>query len=256
MRNIVLGLFLVLLSLQSLSAQKVRVPSRSEYLDPINRVYPWHKEITASVFWVGEGTTERNKTHNSSSSWDVNWAKNFGGYDDPNPAGRVGFRPKAFRPKLNPFYIALPYNDVAKGNRHKREAKRVIPWFKAYRPFPGKSVCHGKWVHIYYKGRSCFAQWEDCGPWVTDDWKYVFQNKRPENKQNGGAGIDISPAVRDYLRVKSGEKVQWRFVPTSRVPVGPWRNYGKNNPFLNPKVDREMNLKRRYFEYLRKLRDK
>jgi hypothetical protein len=74
--------------------------------------------------------------------------------------------------------------------------------------------------------RSCFAQWEDCGPWVTDDWAYVFGNKPPKATENGSAGIDISPSVRDYLGIKSGAKIHWRFVEESNVPQGPWKKYG------------------------------
>ena len=90
-------------------------------------------------------------------------------------------------------------------------------------------------MQIYYRGRYCFAQWEDCGPFLTDDWEYVFKNKRPRNMQNNAAGIDISPAVRDYLGITGGSAVvHWRFVDFSLVPGGPWAHFGKDNPFVNP----------------------
>ena len=73
-------------------------------------------------------------------------------------------------------------------------------------------------------------QWEDCGPWVTDDWEFVFGTKPPKNHQNGAGGIDISPAMRDYLGMKSGEKVHWRFVEAGQVPYGPWKKYGRKPP--------------------------
>jgi len=45
--------------------------------------YPWKKSITATVFWIGEKPTQNNPTPNNKSSWDVNWQKNYGGFDNP-----------------------------------------------------------------------------------------------------------------------------------------------------------------------------
>jgi hypothetical protein len=218
-------------------------------------VYPWKQEITATVFWIGEAPSGRNKTPNHKSSWDQEWQKNFGGYDDPNPANRIGYRPKAFHPKLNTFYVALPYNDCINHAAHKPEASRVIPWYRRSFTDHGDTVCKGRWVQLHHQGKSCYAQWEDCGPWTTDDWQYVFGNKRPRNTQNKNAGIDVSPAVRDYLGLKSGYRVHWRFVEFANVPRGPWSLYGSNNPFVNPEVNPDLKAAQRYNDYLRKLRD-
>ena len=223
-----------------------------------NVSYPWKKNITSTIFWIGELPTQNNPTPNTKSSWDTNWVENFGGYDDPDPANRIAnhatgeFRPRAFVPKLNPFYIALPYNDVVSHREHKPEAARVIPWFARYQPDPGKTVCKGRWLQIFRGGRSCFAQWEDCGPWETEDWNYVFGNKPPRTTQNGGAGIDLSPSVRDYLGLKSGDKVHWRFVESAQVPYGPWKKYGMENP---ASADPDIATQQRNLERLRKLRD-
>ena len=223
-----------------------------------NVSYPWKKNITCTIFWIGELPTQNNPTPNTKSSWDTKWVENFGGYDDPDPANRIAnhatgeFRPRAFVPKLNPFYIALPYNDVVNHREHKPEAARVIPWFARYRPEPGKTVCKGRWVQIFRGGRYCFAQWEDCGPWETEDWNYVFGNKPPRTKQNGGAGIDLSPAIRDYLGLKSGDKVHWRFVESGQVPYGPWKRYGMQNASSS---DPDILIQQRNLERLRKLRD-
>ena len=100
---------------------------------------PWKRNVTATVFWVGELPTENNPTPNTMSAWDQNWQANFGGYDQPEC--REGYLPAGFIPALNPFYIALPYNDVAKGGIHRPEASEVIPWFwESYRG-DGISVC-------------------------------------------------------------------------------------------------------------------
>lgn len=198
--------------------------------------YPWHFDITATYFYIGEQATARNPVPNNASSWDSKWDANYGGFDDPNPANRdpKTFAPKAFTPLLNPFYVALPYNDIQKGGP-KPEAAKVIPWYRIEKGGKYESVCRGTWVQIYYNGRYCFAQWEDCGPFNTDDWEYVFRGARPRNKANKCAGIDISPAVRDYLGIKGGTaSVHWRFVDFHLVPGGPWAVYGKDNPFVNP----------------------
>ena len=236
------------------------VPSRPAA--PASRIlYPWKTYVTSTIFWIGEQPTDRNPTPNCKSSWDTAWSVNYGGFDDPNPANRIAnhatgeFRPKAFIPKLNPFYIALPYNDVTGSKAHKPEASRAIPWFSRVSPEPGQTVCKGRWVQIFYANRSCYAQWEDCGPWVTDDWEYVFGNKPPKTKENGAAGIDLSPSIRDYLGLASGQKVHWRFVEAGQVPYGPWKKYGQDTLAANAASDPDVEAQRKYLEYLRKRRD-
>lgn len=225
--------------------------------DPSKNIfYPWHKNVTATIFWIGETPTPKNPTPNNASSWDVNWQANYGGFDNPDPSTRTPyFTPKAFTPRQNPFYIALPYNDVVSHRQHKPEASRVIPWFKRYNPKPGKTVCKGRWVQIIHGRRICYAQWEDCGPFNTTDWQYVFGNARPKNNSNKQAGIDVSPAIRDYLKLKSGHTVHWRFIEYRHIPQGPWAKFGDNNPFVNPKLDKDKTDEQRYMEYLRKKRD-
>ncbi len=220
-------------------------------------VYPWKKNITATVFWIGETPTPRNPTPNHKSSWDQKWQQNYGGFDNPDPKARSGYLPKAFTPKLNPFYIALPYNDCINHKHHKPEASRVIPWWKRTVVTPGKSVCKGRWVQIYCPKtkKICYAQWEDCGPFTTTDFNYVFGKSRPKNKKNQGAGIDLSPAVRDYLKIGNKAVVHWRFIEMSRIPAGPWTKLGTNNPFVNKKVDYDRAERRRYIKYLEHLHE-
>lgn len=253
---------------------RVVIPTSNRPTAPVRPVqpgagnlYPWRQNITATVFWIGEQPTQNNPTPNHMSSWDQAWASNFGGYDNPDPSARMAdhrsneFRPKNFTPRLNPFYVALPYNDVAGWARHKPEAAKVIPWFARMRPEPGKTVLKGRWVQIYNGKRSCYAQWEDCGPWVTDDYEYVFLGKKPKNTSNKGAAIDISPAIRDYMGLQSGQKCHWRFVEAAQVPFGPWKKYGQNAPAVASPVGphgpqgQDPDAQRRYLEYLRKLRD-
>ncbi len=193
--------------------------------------YPWKTNIVTTVFWVGERPTPRNPTPNHASSWDMRWAINYGGYDNPDPKQRRGYIPAAFVPRQNPFYVALPYNDVTRGTT-KPESRFVIPWFNRDFERVGRSVCKGRWVAIRKGSRIAYAQWEDCGPFRTDHWQYVFGNERPKPNINGGAGLDVSPAVRDYLGMSGKDVCDWKFVEFHEVPFGPWSRYGDNNTFV------------------------
>lgn len=221
--------------------------------------YPWKLDIVATVFWIGEQPTQNNPTPNDKSSWDTKWMESFGGYDNPDATKRTDFfTPVGFTPKQNPFYIALPYNDVIDHTRHKPEASKVIPWFQSRFTRSGRTVLKGQWVAIRHGNRVCYAQWEDCGPFVTDDHAYVFGNARPKNTSNNGAGIDISPAIRDYLGLKSMSRCDWRFVDVNEVPAGPWRNIGDNNHFVRAQKvekEREQTAISSRLEELRRMRD-
>jgi hypothetical protein len=167
--------------------------------------------------------------------------QSYGGVDTPKRDQRSDYLPVAFTPQQNPFYIALPYNDVtAKG--HKPEAARMIPWFKEAFREPGKTVLKGRWVAIRHGNRVAYAQWEDCGPFRTDHAEYVFGNERPKPNLNKGAGLDVSPAVRDYLGMADTDVTDWHFVDFSEVPTGPWSTLGENNTFVLQKRAQEERL--------------
>ena len=193
--------------------------------------YPWKKSIVTTVFWIGEKPTANNPVPNRVSSWDKEWTKSYGGFDDPNPARRSNYSPVKFTPRQNPFYCALPYNDKATTG-HRPEAPRVVPWFKEAYEGPAVSTCKGRWVAIRKGNRTVYAQWEDAGPFRTDHWQYVFGNERPKPNLNKGAGLDVSPAVRDYLGMNATDVTDWRFVEFSEVPRGPWSTLGENNTFV------------------------
>jgi hypothetical protein len=200
--------------------------------DTFRPAFPWKRNVVSTVFWVGELPTQNNPTPNIMSAWDQNWQANFGGYDDPEQ--RSGFLPAGFTPSLNPFYVALPYNDVAKGGVHRPEASAVIPWFwESYRG-DGISVCKGRWLAIHHGRKVCFAQWEDVGPFEVDHWQYVFGKESPRANRNQAAGIDLSPAVRDFLQLRSGATVEWRFANEHEVPNGPWRDWSRDGALPQP----------------------
>ncbi|MEP6809323.1 MAG: hypothetical protein ABI992_03705 [Chthoniobacterales bacterium] len=193
--------------------------------------FSWKPNIVTTVFWIGERPSSNNPVPNRSSSWDKDWTKSYGGYDNPDRAQRRDLIPVDFTPKQNPFYIALPYNDKSREG-HRPEAPKVVPWFKEAYQGPGVSTCKGRWVAIRKGNRTVYAQWEDAGPFRTDHWQYVFGNERPKPNLNQGAGLDVSPAVRDFLGLQDTDVTDWKFVDFKDVPRGPWSKYGDNNTFV------------------------
>jgi hypothetical protein len=220
MRYIALLLFLAV-GLAGCGQAADQTPSPPKVSSPAARQCPLHTQVTATVFWVGESAGPDNANiANAQSSWDDRWQKHFGGVDDPHR--RQGSRPAGFVPKENPFYFALPYNDFA-GSRRKPDAAAVVPWAGDRAWGPGESMCKNHWVRITRGSKSCYAQWEDVGPFRTDDAAYVFGSAAPRNRRNLQAGLDVSPAVRDYLALGGMDKVNWQFVEASSVPDGPWK---------------------------------
>jgi hypothetical protein len=185
----------------------------------------WKYKIATTIFWVGEQPTDGNPVSNVESAWDRDWVTHYGGEDAPTD--RIKFRPGGFAPKQNPFYVALPYNDVE--DEHTRsEAVKVIPWFNNTFVREGQSVCKDHWVAIRHGKRTCYAQWEDVGPFQVDHWEYVFGSERPRPNRNHNAGLDVSPAVRDYLGLSGIDICDWKFVNAYEVPNGPWTLYRGN----------------------------
>jgi hypothetical protein len=193
--------------------------------------FAWKTNIVTTVFWIGEKPTANNPVPNRASSWDKNWTENYGGYDNPDRSQRRDLIPVNFTPRQNPFYCALPYNDKAREG-HRPEAPTVVPWFKEAYQGPAVSTCKGRWVAIRHGGKTVYAQWEDAGPFRTDHWQYVFGDERPKPNLNQGAGLDVSPAIRDYLGLQDTDVTDWKFVEFKEVPTGPWARYGDNNTFV------------------------
>ena len=201
------------------------------FVKGMRRQYPVHENITATVFWVGEEAgPENGNISNLSSAWDEKWMESFGGIDHPD--ARNGYFPKGFMPRENPFYVALPYNDLDDNGVRKQGALAHVYWGKLYaQADPERSILKNRWIRISSNGQVAYAQWEDVGPFGEDDWPYVFGTALPSNKKNSSSGIDVSPAVRDYLGLTGMDKVKWQFVDFDHVPAGPWlfvaTTYGK-----------------------------
>lgn len=204
------------------NASAEEAESATEVKEPASVNYPLHQNITATVFWVGEAASDDNDNiSNSPSAWDEQWKKHYGGVDSATK--RKGFLPSKFCPKENPFYVALPYNDFGKNGKHKEEISSLVPWAKDKNIPEDHSVLKNRWIKIMHEGKTAYAQWEDVGPFEEDDEEYVWGGTAPKNKENKNAGIDVSPAVRDYLGLSGNSKVDWQFVDFADVPDGAWK---------------------------------
>ncbi len=171
--------------------------------------YPVHDQITTTVFWVGEEASAANGyISNTQSAWDSSWLEHFG---DPQ------------NPKENPFYVALPYNDLDDLGVRRENAQDVVYWGHEKNWSKNESMVKNRWVKISKNNLMAYAQWEDAGPFVYDDDNYVFGTSRPQNRENSDAGLDVSPAVRDYLGLRDIDQVSWQFIDASYVPNGPWK---------------------------------
>jgi len=180
--------------------------------------YPVHRDITATIFWVGEAADESNRfIHNSSSAWVEDWVGAYGGVDDPTK--RCDHLPCDFAPKENPFYFALPYNDFD-DNGTRKESAKDIPWYTGAFPSESQSIVKNRWVEVTLNDAVAYAQWEDAGPFEYDDVDYVFGDGRPKAP---AAGLDLSPATASWLKMDGRDQVNWRFVEETDVLDGPWR---------------------------------
>jgi len=190
--------------------------------------FPLRRNIVTTYFWIGQGGTSISPTTNIKSAWDSFWKKNFGGIDCPDQRKdtkkfREASLPRKFAPTLNPFYVALPFNDIA----FPKKSRKWVYWWdeQRFRKDQFDSQCKGRWVMIRFHNKVCYAQWEDVGPLRYDHAEYVFGDELPT--RHSRAGLDVSPAVRDYLGLSGLDKTDWKFVDDDQVPYGPWIEYGE-----------------------------
>ena len=181
--------------------------------------YPVHRDVTATVFWVGEPAgTDNDEIPNAQSYWDGDWEDHFGGFDDPEHRADGGSRPAAFRPKENPFYFALPYGELTGEDTVKADLA-AVPWYAGEPVRRDRSILKNRWIEVRLGSRTAYAQWQDVGPFGEDDPDYVFGTARPRERR---AGLDLSPATAAALGLDGRAQVSWRFVRARDVPDGPW----------------------------------
>lgn len=204
--------------------------------------YPWHTNIIATTFWVGEiFDPEATDGSQELSTYDSRWMESYGGCDGVVVDGvctterrtaENDFFPTSMSPRENPFYLDLPFDDV---NNDRAFALRgeVVPW-AGEEPYASRigdrrfSLMKNRWVELRNGDAVCFGQVQDAGPAVYDDTRYVFgeDDRRPVNRRFNGAGMDVSPALNGCLGFRDvngkSDDVHWRFVDEEDVPVGPW----------------------------------
>lgn len=183
-----------------------------------DKEFPWHKNIMATQFWVGEAADESNDfIHNSASAWKSDWVGAYGGVDDPN--NLCGYKPCDFAPNENPFYAAVPYNDLDEMCQPKSNQSSIY-WYNN-NTGKGGTLLKNRWIQINYGGKTAYAQIEDVGPFESDDVNYVFGDDPPKESR---AGLDLSPATIRYLGINGRGQVDWRFIDATRVSAGPWND--------------------------------
>jgi len=197
------------------------------------RLYRLHTGVSTTEFWVGEpADSDNGEIANNVSAWDDLWEQHFGGVDDPTMRSTNSAHPywPAFTPQENPFYFALPYDDLDDNGDRRDNFQQVIPWARFTDYGTLQSAVKNQWIKIVANGRTCYAQWEDVGPFKENDVRYVFGSSRPANKGNQHAGLDTSPAVQQYLGLTGLDPTDWRFVfPDETVPPGPWTDVVTTN---------------------------
>ncbi|MBM9467047.1 hypothetical protein [Nakamurella leprariae] len=209
----------------------------------VEREYPWHTDIVATTFWVGEiFDPDAEDGSQVLSTYDDRWMEHYGGCDgvvvdgdcrtEPRTADR-DFFPTAMTPRENPFYLDVPFDDL---NDERGSASRgeVVPWagdpgWAELVDDPGASLMKNRWVQLRRGDRECYGQVQDAGPGEYADTAYVFgdEDARPANARYGGAGMDVSPALNGCLEFADldgdTDRLDWRFVQEQDVPDGPWR---------------------------------
>ena len=184
------------------------VPSSVAYGDG-SSAYALHKNIATTYFWAGEDASGDNYgIPNNSSCWDENWDQHC--------------------KNENPFYFALPYNDLDSNGNRKAEALKIIPWANEKNWGENESICKNHWIKVIHDGKTVYAQWEDAGPCDSDkendlcgetDKNYVFGTADPQFK----VGLDVSPAVKNHLGLDDEDRTDWQFIDEKDVPDGPWK---------------------------------
>lgn len=204
--------------------------------------FPWHTDIVATTFWVGE-VFDASAEDGSQviSAYDGQWQVHYGGCDGIFVEGRCeteprgahnGFFPSSMTPLENPFYLDLPFDDIGDDRAFARRGE-VVPWADEP-PYADRvddrsfSFLKNRWVEIVHGSRVCYGQIQDAGPGEYNDEEYVFgeDDDRPRNDRFDGAGMDVSPALNGCLGFTdlngTQDRVDWRFVHEHDVPNGPW----------------------------------
>jgi hypothetical protein len=173
---------------------------------PTGSNYKWHYNIVTTEFWIGELPSEDNNyISNVPTAWESPVADS-----------------------VNDYYVALPYNDLEYKNNQtvNKDSVKFIPWYDPADAVGYKfySYMKNRWVMVKKGDKVVYGQVEDTGPYLEDDFAYVFGDADlPANTFRNKSGLDISPAMDEYIGLDGLGVTDWKFVEFEEVPDGPWR---------------------------------
>jgi hypothetical protein len=197
------------------------------------RSYPVHRQVLAMQFRLGAIVSQRDgyDGQSVSSAWDARWAQHYGGCDGLGPVGVACSADTAARrgpdwfptvtvPRENPYYVALPFDDLVPNGTTGRErmAWSQDPGFAGRQGDRTVSFLKNRWVSVSGPAGTCFAQVEDTGPGAPDP-AYVFDAEAPKDYY----GMHLSPALFRCLGFDGTAldgRVDWAFVDAP--DQGPW----------------------------------
>ena len=164
---------------------QVLIPTSSR---PAVQRYPWKMNIVTTVFWVGEEAAETIRCLTTRVRGILIGQRITAARTTRSRAhAGITFQSRSSRGRILSTSRCLI--TTSRTANSSPEAPLVIPWFKQSYTGPGQSVCRHRWIAIRKGNRLCYAQWEDCGPFRTDHFQYVFGNERPKPNLNHGAGL-------------------------------------------------------------------
>ena len=169
--------------------------------------YVWHHNIITTTFWLGE-----------KASADNGWISNEStAYESPADS-------------VNDWYVAVPLSDITTkdGQTMNKDWVVDLPWYdpadsEGYEYY---SYLKNRWVMIRRGDKVAYGQVADAGPRGEDLYNYVilggeFHNPLSQNN----AGLDVSPAINDYLGMDGKDEADWKFIEEEEVPDGPWKEH-------------------------------
>ena len=149
----------------------------------------------------------------------------------PIASARRNYIPVSFRARGRIRFTArCPTTTSRTGNSNR---KRRSLFRGSSRPIPSRAIRSASIAGSPFAKAiaPAYAQWEDCGPFRTDHFQYVFQNERPKPNLNRGAGLDVSPAVRDYLGLAADRCDRLAICGSSRCSAGSMADLRRQQSF-------------------------
>lgn len=190
------------------------IPTTSASATPIKM-----KAAKATVFWVGEAASEENgwiQNTDSVYQWGSNhWLKHHGCADTEK---------KPCDGKENSFYVAVPATDM-KDEEANPKVRKAMPAAWLVGATTQESSMKNRWVVVRANGKIGYGQIQDAGPFGEEDVEWVFGSAtKPKSKENSYAGLDVSPALANYLGVSGVFDAEFAIVIDAKdVPPGPWK---------------------------------